>query len=422
MQFVIIGNGIAGISAAQMIRGLRPEAGITILTEEAHAGYSACVLPDYVSGEIERKDVFINEFSHYERDGIRLITGKGVDRLDADGKEAFTGDESLSYDRLIVATGSRAVVPPLKGLDNLGVFTLKSLDDADRIYKWKGHAAVVVGSGAVGVEAAVALRKRGYRVFLLELFDRIMPQAFDPYPSGLIRDILDRGGIKTFTGERVVEVLGEGRVRGVLTDRRDISCDTVIMAAGMSPDVRIARDVLALGGQGGIRVDEHMMTSIPDIYACGDCVEAGGRAGEEPGLSMLWNNAREQGMAAGCNAAGRPVVYPGSMRVSSVDLFGIQAVSMGRCSADVKGGAEVLEREAGDRYRRLVFAEGVLVGAQALNWSENMGSLLSAILRREKITSFADVGNWNRPLFRAPRVAFLGGRSPLFPVRNFRGG
>lgn len=394
--FVIIGNGIAGISAAHAIRSLRAEAVITIISEEPYPAYSACVLPDYVAGEIERKRVFIKSLAHYRKDRIRFITKHKVESLDTERKEITSGSERLSYDTLIVATGSRVALPPIKGLEKQGVFTLKSLDDAQRISQWPGRRAVVVGSGAVGVEVSIALKRKGYSVCLLELAPSILPNAFDAVFADLIKDILERHSIGIFTGEKVAEILGNASARAVVTGRRDIPCDTVIMASGMRPDVEIAKAKIALGQQGGIRVDDAMRTSVSDIYACGDCVEAEDLVAGRSGLSMLWQNARQQGEIAGSNAAGLRKRYPGWINVSSLDLFGVQAASIGYCSNAVAGDLEVIDREKNKRHQRLILQNGVLVGVQSINWSENNGALLSAIMRGDRLNS-ESAPIWDRP-------------------------
>jgi NADH oxidase (H2O2-forming) len=397
--FVIIGNGIAGITAAHTIRTLRAEAVITIISQEAHPAYSACVLPDYVAGGIERKRVFIRSFAHYRKDRIRFIAKQKVQSLDTDRKEITSSSGRLSYDTLIVATGSRVALPLIAGLEKRGVFAFKSLDDAEKISRWPGRRAVVVGSGAVGVEVSIALKRKGYSVCLLELTRSILPSTFDAVFADPIKDILERHGIAVFTGEKVLEILGNANVRAVVTGRREIPCDTVIMASGMKPDVEIAEAKIALGQQGGIRVDDAMRTSASNIYACGDCVEAEDLVGGGSGLSMLWQNAWQQGEIAGSNAAGLRKTYPGWINASSLDLFGVQAVSIGYRSNAVAGDLELIDREKSGRHQRLILQDGVLVGVQSINWSENNGALLSAIIRREKLTA-ESARNWDRP-FRA---------------------
>jgi NADH oxidase (H2O2-forming) len=407
MQFLVIGNGIAGVSAAHTIRRFDKEARITIISKDPYPAYSACVLPNYISGEISRDRVFIKAFRDHSLDDIQLKRAEAT-TLDLQRRRVVLESEILSFDRLIIATGSKPIVPPIKGADKKGVFTFKSLEDADMINSHKGQIAVVVGSGPIGVEASVALERRGYRVFLVELLDRVLPQVFDEYPASMIKIILQNGAIEVCTQERVVEILGSESVQGVVTNRRTIECDTVIISAGMRPDVELAEGVLEIGNHGGVLVDDRMCSSVSDIYLCGDCVEAKSLISGQSVLSLLWHSARHQGEIAGSNASGVPRTYPGSLNITGVDLFGIQAVSIGNIETDVEDGLEVIERKRDGGYQRLLLSNGVLVGAQSVNGSDTMGVFLSAIVRKERIKSARDLFISKRRPLAFPRYRPFG--------------
>ncbi len=407
MECLVIGNGIAGISAAYAIRRFNKEADIRIITKEPHPAYSACLLADYLSGELSRDRVFIREFSDYLRENIKLTPEQKALTLDTKQQRVLLQSESMSYDKLIIATGSRPAVPPIKGTDKKGVFTLKSLEDADMIHGWDGRTVVVVGSGPVGIEVCLAFKKRGLRVFLVELLDQILPQVFDEYPASIIRDILQSRGIEVSTREKICEIVGGNKVEGVTSDRRNIKCDTVILATGMKPEIALIEGILALGNFGGILVDDRMRTSVPNIYACGDCVEAKSLFNGHPVLSLLWHNAWKQGEIAGSNAVEVTRIYPGSLSVTGVDVFGVQAVSIGSIETGIEGGSEVVETEEDGRYQRLILSTGALVGVQSINWSENLGGLLAAIIRGESLKSPRDLTAWRKPLLNySKRLVF----------------
>jgi len=400
-RFVIVGNGIAGLSAAYAIRRLNKEAEIKIISEERHPTYSPCVLPDYLSGEISREKVFVREFPDYSRENIQLITSERAIAVDPDKKKIILQAESLAYDKLIVATGGKPVIPPIRGTRRKGVFTFKSIEDGDSICRWKGHTAVVVGSGPIGVETSLALKTRGYRVFLIELLDRILPQIFDEYPSRLIEDALKSVGIDVGTQEKVIEILGEERVEGILSDRRKIECDTVVLATGMRPEKGFVEGILEQGRLGGIKVNNRMRTSLEDVYACGDCVEAQSLIDGQPMLSLLWHNARRQGEIAGSNAAGFLKTYPGSLSITGVEVAGLRAISVGSIGAGVDSGLEIIEVKRSRGYRRLVLSKGVLVGVQSIDWDEDLGLFLAAILRKEKLKTYQDLISFRKPLLRS---------------------
>jgi NADH oxidase (H2O2-forming) len=308
--------------------------------------------------------------------------------------------ENIVYDKLIIATGSKPIIPPIKGINRKGVFTFKSIEDADGICTWEGCTAVVIGSGPIGVEASLALRRRGYQVFLIELLDRILPQIFDKYPASLIKDALENSGIDVGTQEKVVEILGGGKVEGVLSDRREIKCDTVILATGMRPEKGFVEGILELGKLGGIKVNHRMSTNIQDVYACGDCAEALSLIDGQPILSLLWHNARQQGEVAGSNAAGIPRTYTGSLNITAVDVFGLKEVSIGSIGTSLDSGLDIIEVRRNGGYRRLVLSNGVLVGIQSINWDEDLGLFLAAILRKEKVKTYKDLMSFRRPPFR----------------------
>src|SRR4030042_1781421 len=318
-RFVIVGNGIAGMSAAYAIRRLQKEAQIKIISEEPNFTYSPCMLPNYLSGEISRDRVFVREFPDYSRENIQLITSKRAIALDLERKNVILQVEKITYDKLIIATGSKPVIPPIKGISKKGVFTFKSIEEADGIRTWEGCVAVVIGSGPIGIEASLALKRRGYKVFLIELMDRVLPQVFDEYSASLIEDFLKENGIDVATQERVVEILGRERVERGFGGRRVIKCDTVILATGMRPEKELVEGILEPGKLGGIEVNQRMGTTIQDVYACGDCVETQSLIDGHPILSLLWHNARQQGEVAGSNAAGILRTYPGSLNMTAVD-------------------------------------------------------------------------------------------------------
>lgn len=408
MKFVIIGNGVAGISAARAIRRISGDASITIVSDEAVPAYSACVLPNYLGGEIRRDEVIIKHFSEYSEEGINLLPSQKVTGIEVEGKRVIHESGSLAYDKLIIAAGSRPVIPSSVHAEKDGVFTFKSLGDADRIARWQGRSAVVVGSGPIGLEAGMALKRRGYRVVVVELLGHILPKVFDAHSARLVRQILQEHGIEVLEGEKLVDVLGTRAVFGVMTDKRTIECDTVVLAMGMKPR-GISLLNAEIGGNGGIAVNDKMETSLEDIFACGDCVDAKDLITGRMVSSMLWHNARRQGEVAGCNAAGMPAQYNGSLNVAGLNLFGIQAISIGMGGNEQPGDTEVIEREREGGYQRVILLRSVVVGMQSINWPENVGCLLTSIVRKDKAPDLRDAPARRRPPLRVRPFAHTTG-------------
>jgi len=387
MNVLIIGNGIAGNSAAFAIREVSKEIAITVLSEETPPLYSACVLPNYLAGDIDRDKVFLMTQQHYSQRNVDIILGQKVTEIDVRGNNVLLDTHIIHFDKLIIATGGEVVIPPIEGLHKRGILKLKSLTDADEIADFPKRRAVIIGSGFIGLETAIALRKRGWEVAIIESLSWILPRVFDEKPSQLLRRIVEDHGIRVFVGEKVKRIRGDVKVEGVVTDRREVECNMVIIATGMRPRTELARQAgLKVGELGGIWVDKQMMTSAENIYACGDCVEAKDAIFGTPTLSLLWHNAKEQGIVAGLNCAGMRRGYPGSQDISGIDIFGTFAVSVGRTMSSLKDdNIEIIERGYQRDYRRLLIADGRLVGVQAIGRNKYVGILLGVIRRGSDI-------------------------------------
>jgi NADH oxidase (H2O2-forming) len=396
LRFLIIGNGIAGNTAAGMIRHLDATSEITIVSDEKHSFYTACALPHYLAGDLKKRGLFVKTRPDYRKDRISLRFGCRVVSLHPKDKQVLLEGEQLDYDRLIIATGSRPFLPPIEGIKLPGVCTFKYLDDAVRIVHDLPRTAVIVGTGPIGIEAGIALRRRGVAVHMVELMDRIMPRIFDDRPASLLVDVLRAHGVEVLTGERVMRLLGTERVEGIMTDKRTIPCEMVIMAAGMRPNSELAREAgIGVATRGGIIVDKQMATTVPDVYACGDCVEAADMITGAPGMIQLWHNAKEQGGVAGSGAAGVPRSFAGSINITSLDIFDNHAVSFGNIYADLsqQEGVEVIETFHGvGVYHRLVLRHGQVVGAQFVGDSQDMGSVLYALIRKDRLSELREFG------------------------------
>lgn len=386
-HIVIIGNGVAGNSAASVIRKFDRVANIIMISNEAYPHYSACVLANYISGDLDRERVFLKNLEDYSREGISVIWDESVLGVDIAEKRVLLEGRDISYDELVLATGSKPIVPPIEGVDKEGVFTFKSLADADKIAGSSGETAVVIGAGFIGVEASVALRKRGWEVFNISR-RWLLPRVFDEKPSLLIKEVMEEQGIKVLTRERTVRILGNGRVEMVVTDKRQIKCDMVVLATGLTPEVELAEQAgLEIGAVSGIKVDKQMMTTAKDVYACGDCVQARDIITGEDSLSLLWHNAKEQGEVVGYNCSGAYRSYIGSLNITGLDIFGTHAVAIGHTMDRFKDTKlEIIESDDDNRYyHRLLIADGILVGAQFVGKAENVGPLLFAIRRGESL-------------------------------------
>ena len=263
--------------------------------------------------------------------------------------------------------------------------SVKSLADADALIGHEGKKAVVIGSGAIGIEVAIALKKRGYDVEVLEALSKILPLGLDEKAAQRVQEVLGKNGIDVALNETAAVIMGDTKIEGVKTDRRELKCDTIVWAIGMKPNVDLARAAgIRVGPKGGIEVNSRMETSVSRVYACGDCIETNDLISGKTSLNLFWHNANRQGRVAGCNSVGFPSEYLGSENLLNLDVFGRHIVGFGLTASALKEGGidpaniSVIEDEKENTYSRLVFAENRCVGAQFINPGREAGLILGA--------------------------------------------
>ncbi len=406
MNILIVGNGIAGNEVAFRLKSLAPDSAVTLLSAESCTEYDPCSLPYYVSGKWPRDVVFRRSIRDYAQQGIDLRCNREAVAIDRTRKTVITREgEGFDYDKLVLALGGSVFVPPIAGVHLEGVFKCKQLSDADALANQNGSQAVVIGSGAIGIEAAEALFLRGVAVTILELMDWIAPVLFDAPTADRFEAGIRRHGIAVHTREKVLSIEGDGgKVCAVRTDQREIPCDTVVLATGVAAHSAMAKDAGLTVGK-GIVVNAFMQTNDPDIYACGDCVETVDACTGETAMYQLKHNALEQARIAAMHIAGRPVPYRGAYAFARLHFLDIHAVTFGktqRSTACELGELEIVEREsdAGD-YLRIIAKDGVVVGGQAIGaFGNDMGLWMTAMWRRDPIQDIRNLPYryWGRPV------------------------
>ncbi len=393
MKLVIIGNGIAGNQVAFDVRKKDPRAGIVILSAEDVPEYDPCSLPYYLGGECLRADVFRKSPEDYADNRIELRYDARAVAIDPDKKRVtiHTG-EQIGYDKLVLAHGGDLFVPPIPGIDNSGVFSCKQLTETQKLADHKGTSAVVIGSGAIGIEAAEALKRKGYEVYVIELMDWILPSLFDEATARRLETELTGYGIQVFTHEKVMEITGHGQVTGVITDRRTIDCDTVVVATGVVPGTALAQTAGIETGR-GIQVNRQMQTSVPDIYACGDCVETIDACTGEIAMFQLKHNAIEQAQVTARHILGEPVRYLGAYAFARAHFFDTHAATFGKTQRAldcVFGDKRIVEREDKNNYLRVVLLDNQIVGGQAIGtFANDLGLLIGAMWRKDDFLDIA---------------------------------
>jgi NAD(P)H-nitrite reductase large subunit len=409
MQYIIVGGSAAAISAVESIRSLDHESRIDLFSDEETPLFSRVLLPYYVAEELSkpllnfRTSDFFDEKMVTPHMGVKVTDVNPKDKTvkAADGKE-------YAFDKLLLATGGKAIVPPIPGIDKEGISTLKTLADAEKILNMKGKRAVVIGAGSIGVEACISLTRRGIKATLLEQLGQVMPTVFDAEAAAIVQQRIEDLGIEVITGEKALKFTGGKHVRSVVTDTRELPCDMVVLSVGVRPASELALQAgLTLGDMKGIRVDDCLMTSAQDIYAAGDVAETYDIARNTYFLNAIWPCAFEQGNIAGLNMAGQKTLYPGSYRRNSIGNFiGIPAISMGithpdACAiqSDEDEFREIRVRTK-DSYKKLILKNGKVVGAILVGQTRKAG-LMSILLRKQVYV--AD----SIPMLMSDRLSFM---------------
>ncbi len=376
MRYVIIGNGVAGTTAASRVRDLDTSGEILIVTEETHPFYSRIRLIDYLAGEIEEGDLIIRKEGWYEDKGITLRLGCRVREIVPLTKSIVIADgKGETYDRLLVATGSTPFVPPLKGSDKKGVFTLKTIEDARLINQYLSdkEEVIVLGGGVLGIEVGNSLRNRGKRVTIVEFFPRLLPRQMDAEGSEILKVTLERMGLAFLLGATAKEVVGRSHVEGLLLqDGRLIKADALVVSAGIRPRATLLESCGIRLGK-GVPVDDRMETEIPDVYAAGDLIEHRGV------FYGIWSAAEKQGEVAGIDMAGGDVTYDGTMPSNILKVAGVDLFSAGEIDADGRMDCMVVKDPEKGIYRKFVMKNGSLAGCILCGDMKGRREILSAL-------------------------------------------
>lgn len=390
MKVVIIGNGIAGNQTAFSIREQNKDIELQILSAESVPEYDPCSLPYFLSGDCDKKAVFRREKKDYKRQGIDLTyNAKAVSISPSSKTVLIENGQEIGYDRLVLAHGGDLFIPPIEGIRNKGVFSCKQLHETQKLKSHKGCVAVVIGSGAIGIEAAEALKKKGYEVHVIELLPWILPALFDEPTGKRLESAMKGYGIHVHTGEKVLRINGTRKVTGVMTDKREISCDTVVVATGVVPGTGLAKTAGIATGR-GIQVNRKMETSVPEIFACGDCVETIDACTGETAMFQLKHNAIEQGQIVARNILGHNVKYLGAYAFARAHFFDTHSVTFGKTFRGTEcllGDKELIEKESGNNYLRIILMDGKVIGGQAIgNYADVIGFFIGAMWRKDEVT------------------------------------
>lgn len=331
-DYLIIGNSAGAVGCIEGLRTVDKTGTIAVVAEEAHHVYSRALIPYYLDGKISRENMHYRPLDFYQRAGVTLFSGQRATGINFESKEAeLEGGKWLGYNKLLLATGGKPIIPPIPGLDKENVFTFLSMDDALNIENTLPGVrnAVVLGGGVIGLMAAEVLKKKGLNVYVLELAPRVLAPVLDETASGIVQRSFRNAGVEIFTENTIQEIHGDEKVESVtLQDGTVLPCDLLIVGVGVIPRVELVEGT-GIKVNRGIVVDRRMQTSLPDVYACGDCASIYDFVKGEVRPLPLWPNAYAGGRVAAFNMAGMNREYTWGTSMNSMHFFDVNIINAG---------------------------------------------------------------------------------------------
>lgn len=348
MRVIIIGGIAAGMSAAEKLKRMKPEAEVIVYEKKRYISFGACGLPYYIGNFFEEHErMLVRKPEQMEKAGIQVQIEHEVISVDPSKKAVLvrnmnTNEEFLdSYDQLMVATGASAVNPPIKGLELNRVHCLRSLEDGFAIRDLVNSDSIkrvgIIGAGFIGLEVADAIHHLGKKAVVFQLQDRILPDAFDAEITDILEEELHASGVELYLNTKVLELSGEHHVEQVVTDQGMVDVDAVIVAAGVRPNTAFLKDTgMELLPNGAIVIDSEGRTSIPDIYAAGDCATVKHQQKNHPAYIPLATNANKMGRIVGENLAGQTMEFQGTLGSSCLKVMNLEAGRTGLSESEAR--------------------------------------------------------------------------------------
>lgn len=384
-RIIIIGGGIAGISAIKAIRETDSTTEIHMISNEKFYPYNRLRLTKGLFGNLSSEDILLQKKEWYEINKVNLHIDKEVTWIDVKEHEVILNDgDTLKFSKLLLASGAHNFTPHIEGIEKENVYTIRHLEDAWAVKEVVGakKKPLIVGGGIQGLETAWELNQHGEEVAIAEIQSRLMPMQLDIRASQILRNIIEGYNIKVYLEMQVYKILGGNEVTGVSGENGlQISCDMVVYNAGIRSNINFLKDT-PIQYNKGVIVNNKMETSVEDIYAAGDVVEFGGRT------FGLWNIAIEQGKSAGYNMIGRDKIYKNIVPVTTLNAFGISLFSMGNVDEDKCHYSLIEECEDDKSYKRIFIHDNKIVGAIVIGDTKKSPILKSAIENQTLIDKF----------------------------------
>ena len=408
MEHVIIGAGPAGVIAAETLRKINPQSSIVLIGDESEPPYSRMALPYYLIEKIKEEGTYLRKNSNHFTDSSIKIIQDHVTSIDPDEKSLkLQNDGTVSFDKLLIATGSYPIRPPIPGMDLPGVHSCWTLEDGRAIAKKAkpGASVVLMGAGFIGCIVLEALASRGVKLTVIEMEDRMVPRMMNQTAGNFIKQWCQEKGVTVHTSTKVEAIEKKGNSLKVkLSNGELLDADLVISATGVKSNIQFL-DGSNIKTDRGILVNNHLQSSHPDIYAAGDVCQGKDFSTGEYSVQAIQPTAADHGRIAAMNMAGKNTIHQGSVNMNVLDTMGLISSSYGMWMGIDGGDSVELCDPHRYRYLNLQFEDDILIGAQALGLTEHVGVLRGLIQTR------LHLGKWKHHLLNDPTrlmEAYLG--------------
>jgi nitrite reductase (NADH) large subunit len=382
-SYLIVGNGVAGTTAAESIRQQDPKGSITILSEEDLPFYYRIRLNDFIAGDVAEEKLIAKKKNWYEEQRITLRINTRITGLDTLNKRLTSeSGEKLPFDRLLLATGSHSFLPPISGTEQQGVLSLRHIKDARAILAQaeKSAEVILIGGGLLGLEAGNALRKLGKKVTVVEFFPRLLPRQLDSKGGARLQKLMEKMGFSFRLSAMTKTITGSnGQADGIVLEGGEtVRGQMVIVSAGVRPNLELAKAGELICDKGVI-VNDRLETSGNGIYAAGDVAEHRGV------VSGIWPGAMQQGKVAGANMAGGEAQYNGTTMSNILKVAGIDVAAAGNIDAEGRFESQVISSDT--VYKKLVIENNRAIGCIMVGDTKNFNSISRYISEQRDIAT-----------------------------------
>lgn len=380
-KFVIIGNSAGAIGCVEGIRSIDKDSEITLIASEPYHTYSRPLISYLLWGKTDEQRMKYRPDSFYKDNNVNAMLGKTVVKIDAEKKTVtLDSGEVISYDKLMYATGSSPFVPPMEGLETVEKkFSFMTLDDAHALEAQlsKDARVLVIGAGLIGLKCVEGIADRVGEITVVDMADRILPSVLDSEGAALVQSFIEEHGVKFCLSDSAAKF---EKNKAVLKSGKEIEFDLLVLAVGVRPNVSLIKEAGAKVNR-GVVTNEKCETSLPDIYAAGDCTESHDISIDQERVLALLPNAYMQGETAGINMAGGEKLYDSAIPMNAMGMFGYHMITAGSYDGDI------YTEKSGRNYKKLFYKDNRLVGYIMIGDIARAGIYTSLIKKKTPLDS-----------------------------------